>query len=186
MGCSGSRSRFWGGVALHILVVFFLLTSAGWGQTPPPTATVASPAPPAQEKILNDITQTLQQQIKELTDQLAQAQDELKKTQDESRTLGVAISTHKAALSLDKITLEQAKELQQYYAGLAEQKGKAVAALTPDLEKYTKIQGELTEATKKSQGRDGPSSQNPSKNRGSASSGATKSSIFKTGGDSDR
>ena len=107
------------------------------GANSPPAVTVASPAPPAQEKILNDITQTLQQQIKELTDQLVQAQDELKKTQEESRTLGVVISTHKAALSLDKITLEQAKELQQDDAGLAEQKVKAAAALTPDLEKYT-------------------------------------------------
>ena len=108
--------------------------------------------PPAQEKILSDLNLALHQQIKELTEQLAQAQTEFKKTQEESQALAVAISTHKAALSLDKITLEQAKELQQYYARLAEQKAKAAATLTPDLEKFTKIQGELTEATRKSQG----------------------------------
>ena len=102
-----------------------------------------------QGKILTDITQALQQQIQEMSDQLAQSQNELKKTQEEFQALGVAISTHKAALSLDKINLDQAKELQQYYARLAEQKAKAIAALTPELEKYAKIQAELTEATRK-------------------------------------
>ena len=136
---------------VQVILLIFLLTSTGWGQTPPPILAATTPAPPVQEKFLTDLTQTLQQQIKELTEHLAQSQAELKKTQEESRTMGVAISTHKAALSLDKITLEQAKELQRYYAGLAGQKAKAAEALTPDLEKNTKLQGELREATNKLQ-----------------------------------
>ncbi len=140
------------GLSAHVIIICFLLIATGWAQTPPPAPKATSAAPPVQEKILTDLTQTLQQQIKGLTEQLAQGQAELKKTQEESRTLGVAISTHKGALSLDKITLEQAKELQQYYAGLVEQKAKAAEALTPDLEKNAKIHGELTEATNKLQG----------------------------------
>jgi small-conductance mechanosensitive channel len=137
---------------LASLVLFFLfLTTTGWAQTPPP-ATDTAPGPPAQAKILNDLNLALQQQIKEFTEQLAQNQAEYKKSQEESHALGVAISTHKAALSLDKITLEQAKDLQQYYARLAEQKAKAAAALTQELEKYAKFQSDLREATQKSQG----------------------------------
>ena len=133
-------------------MIFILLWAAnGWTQTQP-AARPTSPTTPAQEKILADLNQALQQQLKEFTEQLHQSQTEYKKTQEEAQSLGVAISTHKAALSLDKITLDQAKELQQYYARLAEEKAKAAAALTPEIEKYNKIQSELMEATKKSQG----------------------------------
>jgi potassium-dependent mechanosensitive channel len=132
------------------LLLIFLLTTTGWAQTTP--AAAATPGPPAQEKFLTELNLALQQQIKELTEQVAQNQADYKKIQEESHALEVAISTHKAALSLDKITLEQAKELTQYYARIAEQKAKAAAALTQELEKNAKIQSELTEATRKSQG----------------------------------
>jgi potassium efflux system protein len=136
-----------------VAIVFVILVwaSHGWSKTPP-AAPPATPAPMAQEKILADLNQALQQQIKEFADQQTQSQTEFKKAQEESQSLGVAISTHKAALSLDKITLEQAKELQQYYARLAQEKAAAVAALTSQVEKYAKIQNELAEATKETQG----------------------------------
>jgi small-conductance mechanosensitive channel len=139
-------------LALQGLLVLCLFT-ATVGAPPPavPAPTSPAAAPPSQGKMLTDITQALQQQIQELSEQLAQNQSELKKTQEESQALGVSISTHKTALTLDKISLDQAKELQQFYARLAEQKAKAIAALTPELEKYAKIQGELAEATRKSQ-----------------------------------
>ena len=133
-------------------VIFILLwTATGWTQTKP-AAPRTSPAATAPEKILIDLNQALQKQLKEFTEQLHQNQNEYKKTQEEAQSLGVAISTHKVALSLDKITLDQAKELQQYYARLAEKKAEAAAALTREIEKYDKIQSELIEATKESPG----------------------------------
>ena len=149
---TGSNSpglrRFFGAAVIFI----FLWAAPGWAQTQPKAPTTTSPAASAPEKILSDLNQALQQQLKEFTEQLNKSQSEYKATQEEAQSLGVAISTHKAALSLDKITLDQAKELQQYYARLAGEKAKAAAALTPEMEKYEKIQSELMEATRKSPG----------------------------------
>jgi potassium-dependent mechanosensitive channel len=148
---AGSKSpglrRFFG-----LTVIFILLWAAnGWAQTKP-AVSPTPPAAPAQEKILSDLNQALQQQLEEFTEQLTKIQGEYKKTQEEAQSLGVAISTHKAALSLDKITLDQAKELQQYYARLAAEKAKVAATVTSEMEKYDKIQSELMDATKKSPG----------------------------------
>ena len=145
---TGSNSpglrRFFGAA-----VIFILLWAAnGWTQTQP-AAPPSSPMAPAPEKILSDLNQALQQQLKEFTEHLNKIQSEYKETQEEAQSLGVAISTHKAALSLDKITLDQAKELQQYYARLAGEKAKAAAALTLEIEKYEKFHSELVEADPK-------------------------------------
>ena len=146
--------------ALLILTLFW--APNGWPQDKP-AAPPAPPAVPAQDKILTDLNQALQQQLKEFNEQLNQAQTNLKKTQEEAQSLGVAISTHKAALSLDKITLDQAKELQQYYARLAAEKAKAAADLTQEMEKYNKIHGELLEATRKPPGEKEPPAKSSAK-----------------------
>lgn len=132
-----------------VLIVSAMLAVAADAKPPDPPAT---PVPgPSQGTILSDITTTLQQQIQELSGQSELQRRGLAKAREESQPLAVAVSTHKTALSLDKISVEQAKELQQYYGQLIEQKAKRVAALSQDLEKFNKIQVELVEATQKTE-----------------------------------
>jgi potassium-dependent mechanosensitive channel len=144
-----------------IILVLLNIPTAGAQAAAAKATPVAAPV--GQGKILTDITKALQQQIQELSEQLDQGQNELKKTQEEFQALGVSVSTHKTALSLDKINLDQAKELQQFYTRLAEQKAKAIAALIPELEKYAKIRAELTAATRKSPGESAHPAKSPAK-----------------------
>lgn len=106
---------------------------------------------PPQGTLLPEITKTLQEQIQELTAQGEVQRRRLARAREESQSLTVAVSTHKTALSLEKVTVEQAKELQQYYARLLEQRVKAAASLEQEQEKFGKILGELTEASKKTE-----------------------------------
>jgi len=139
---ASTSPRCWQGLALILLfpLMFPVLAS---GQTPPPV----TPLPAlSQGNMVNDITKTLQDQIQELTNQEENHRQRLAKAQGESQPLAVAVSTHKTALSLDKITMEQARELQQYYRRLVDQKAKELEVLNQELEKYAKIQAELQEA----------------------------------------
>ncbi|MBM4287578.1 MAG: mechanosensitive ion channel [Deltaproteobacteria bacterium] len=136
------------GIVFFVLALMLLPVAAG-GQ-PAPAAQEATQLPGALEKH-PDIVQTLQQQIKEFTEQLLQARQDLERTQENSRSLAVALSSHKAALSLDKLSLEEARKLQQQHAELIEQKTQAVAALTPQLERVTRLQAEMRLAKNKLQ-----------------------------------
>ncbi len=126
------------------------LAAVAAAQAPPKSQNTALPPPPP-STIPTDIIKTLQEQIKELTTQSEEQRRRLTKAQEESQSLAVAISTHKTALSLDKITVEQAKELRQYYTRHLEQRLKALTALEQEQEKYGKILAELTEASKKTE-----------------------------------
>ena len=142
---SASR-RLWQSLALIILFpLLFPLPAAGQSEAPAVTPLPAL----GQGSIVGDIAKTLQKQIQELALQEENQRQRLAKAQAESQPLAVAVSTHKTALSLDKIPMDQAKELLQYYGRLVEQKAKALEALHQDLEKYAKIQAELQEAVKK-------------------------------------
>ncbi|MGQ9921166.1 MAG: hypothetical protein ACUVRZ_07515, partial [Desulfobacca sp.] len=116
-----------------------------WAQPQPKTTPL--PTPP-QSTLLPEIAKTLQKQIQEFTAQGEMAERRLAQAREESQSLAVAVSTHKTALSLDKVTVEQAKELQQYYARLLAQRAKDAANLEQEQEKFGKILTELTEASK--------------------------------------
>ncbi len=136
-------------IFLLILICCTLGKAAAVAAPPKPQPkTTPLPAPPP-STTLPDITKTLQEQIQELTAQGEILQRRLAKAQEEFQSLAVAVSTHKTALSLDKVSVEQAKELQQYYARLLEQRVKAATTLEQEQEKFGKILSELTEASKK-------------------------------------
>lgn len=137
---------------LKIVAYFFMsliCAAAAGAQTGREPAVTPLPAPP-RSSLIGDIAQTLQEQIKELTSQGELQRHRLAKAQEESQTLAVAVGTHKTALTLDKISVEQARELHKYYDRVLEQKSKTMADLNQEMEKFAKIQGELMEVSKKS------------------------------------
>lgn len=133
-----------------IVSLLFLSPGLAHGQAEPPLRLTPT-ATLTQGALLSDITKTLQEQIEEFTKQVELQQARLAKAQQASQSLAVAVSTHKTALTLEKITVEQAKELQQYYARSLEQRTKLQVELQQELEKFGKIQAELLEASKKTE-----------------------------------
>lgn len=109
------------------------------------------PVPPASAQAEPQLSAALSKQLQEFQEKQQQAAAALQELQQAAVAFTSELTTHKTALSLQQLPVDQAKELTSYYLGLATQWDKTLSSLEKELEQLQKLHKELQAAREKLQ-----------------------------------